>query len=70
MIHLNLLEPPYWIAPEIINKEINLTPAVDIWSIGCIVIEMATTQPPWSNLSKDCSEVIEIISKSQGEFSF
>ncbi|XP_071710246.1 mitogen-activated protein kinase kinase kinase YODA-like isoform X2 [Rutidosis leptorrhynchoides] len=40
---------PYWMAPEIINNNTtgsNL--AVDIWSLGCTVLEMATTKPPWS----------------------
>ncbi len=53
-------------APEIINKQLSLPWAVDIWSIGCIIIEMATSQPPWSNLSRDRQEVIDIISKSNG----
>ncbi|XP_076913656.1 mitogen-activated protein kinase kinase kinase YODA-like [Bidens hawaiensis] len=40
---------PYWMAPELINHSsqgCNL--AVDIWSLGCTVLEMATTKPPWS----------------------
>ncbi|GMP70291.1 hypothetical protein CsSME_00029204 [Camellia sinensis var. sinensis] len=38
---------PYWMAPEVIrNSSGNL--AVDIWSLGCTVLEMATSKPPWS----------------------
>jgi serine/threonine protein kinase len=53
-------------APEIINKSPNLTWAVDIWSLGCIIIEMATKNPPWSNVSTDCKEVIHLIATSKG----
>ncbi|XP_010275625.1 PREDICTED: mitogen-activated protein kinase kinase kinase YODA-like [Nelumbo nucifera] len=38
---------PYWMAPEVI-KNANCNLAVDIWSLGCTVLEMATTKPPWS----------------------
>jgi serine/threonine protein kinase len=36
---------PYWMAPEIINIEeqnANTTPACDIWSLGCTIIELLT----------------------------
>lgn len=42
---------PYWMAPEVIQL-IEASPASDIWSIGCTVIELITGQPPYYELSK------------------
>ncbi|KAK3231474.1 hypothetical protein Dsin_003355 [Dipteronia sinensis] len=53
---LSMKGSPYWMAPEVMlavmqNKSNpDLALAVDIWSLGCTVIEMLTGKPPWSEL--------------------
>ncbi|KAH9487012.1 Serine/threonine-protein kinase BCK1/SLK1/SSP31 [Psilocybe cubensis] len=37
----------FWMAPEAISSEDGYTTKVDIWSVGCIVIEMWTGNRPW-----------------------
>ncbi|XP_041467063.1 mitogen-activated protein kinase kinase kinase 2-like isoform X2 [Lytechinus variegatus] len=39
---------PYWMSPEIINGE-GYGRRADVWSIGCTVVEMLTTKPPWAD---------------------
>lgn len=56
-IDLSLKGSPYWMAPEVLQavmrKDANPEHAfgVDIWSLGCTVIEMLTGKPPWSEFS-------------------
>ncbi|GAB4847016.1 Mitogen-activated protein kinase kinase kinase 5 [Ancistrocladus abbreviatus] len=51
---LSLKGSPYWMAPELMqavmqkDNSTNLALAVDIWSLGCTIIEMFTGKPPWS----------------------
>ncbi|MED6218255.1 hypothetical protein PIB30_025178 [Stylosanthes scabra] len=51
---LSLKGSPYWMAPELmmaaIKKKSNpeIAMAIDIWSLGCTIIEMLTGRPPWS----------------------
>ncbi|GJC79717.1 cytokinesis protein sepH [Colletotrichum liriopes] len=41
---------PYWMAPEIIQLS-GASPASDIWSVGCTVIELLQGKPPYHNLA-------------------
>lgn len=40
---------PHWMAPEVIQS-IPAGRASDIWSLGCVVVEMVTGQRPWAAL--------------------
>ncbi|CAA2989738.1 Mitogen-activated kinase kinase kinase 2, partial [Olea europaea subsp. europaea] len=52
--NLSLKGSPYWMAPELLQSSMqkrassNLAFAVDIWSLGCTIIEMLNGKPPWS----------------------
>lgn len=55
---------PYWIAPEVALRT-GHTFSADIWSVGCVVIEMLTGNPPWSNISKSAKEVLKIVANTK-----
>ncbi|KAF5375200.1 hypothetical protein D9758_000355 [Tetrapyrgos nigripes] len=50
----------YWMAPEVVepDKSKGYDSKVDIWSIGCVVLEMWTGNRPWSGL-----ELLPVIMK-------
>ena len=53
-----------WMAPEIVIEPNNYGIKVDIWSVGCTVVEMLTKFPPWNNLTEP-----QVISKlKNGEY--
>lgn len=51
---LSLKGSPYWLAPELLQSALqkdstsDIALAVDIWSLGCTIIEMMNGRPPWS----------------------
>lgn len=61
----NLAGSPYWMAPEVAQRVGHSFPA-DIWSAGCAVIEMISRRAPWSDISANSKEVLELICCAQG----
>ncbi|GAB2226150.1 hypothetical protein Droror1_Dr00021943 [Drosera rotundifolia] len=70
---------PYWMAPEVVMNQNGNNLAVDIWSLGCTIIEMATSKPPWSQYpgvaaifkignSKDLPEIPDFLSNEAKTF--
>jgi mitogen-activated protein kinase kinase kinase len=45
---------PMYMAPEVIkNEKSGRLGAMDIWSMGCVILEFATGHKPWSNLDNE-----------------
>ncbi|KAL8168235.1 hypothetical protein V2J09_009734 [Rumex salicifolius] len=70
---------PYWMSPEVVMNSNSSNCAVDIWSLGCTVLEMATSKPPWSQYegvaaifkignSKDIPEIPNHLSSTAKNF--
>ncbi|KAG2444433.1 hypothetical protein HXX76_001186 [Chlamydomonas incerta] len=41
---------PYWMAPEVIEMT-QVTSSSDIWSVGCLIVELLTGYPPYFELN-------------------
>lgn len=41
---------PLWTAPEVAKGDSEYNSNIDIWSLGCVVIEMATGKEPWAEM--------------------
>jgi mitogen-activated protein kinase kinase kinase len=53
-MHNSLTGTPMYMSPEIIkNDKRGRHGAMDIWSLGCVVLEFATGKKPWSNLDNE-----------------
>lgn len=50
----SLTGTPMYMSPEVIrNNKRGKHGAMDIWSLGCVVLECATGRKPWSNLDNE-----------------
>jgi mitogen-activated protein kinase kinase kinase len=56
----SLTGTPMYMSPEVIrNSQRGRSGAMDIWSMGCVVLECATGKKPWSNLDNEwCGKVV------------
>ncbi|KDQ63487.1 hypothetical protein JAAARDRAFT_53694 [Jaapia argillacea MUCL 33604] len=53
----------FWMAPEVINsKEKGYNAKIDIWSVGCVVLEMWAGERPWSS-----EEMVAVMFKLYGK---
>ncbi|KAJ7553008.1 hypothetical protein O6H91_06G080600 [Diphasiastrum complanatum] len=54
MLAVSVKGTPFYMAPEIMQPSTTASRSyglpVDIWSLGCTVLEMADGKPPWSNI--------------------
>merc|ERR1712048_1485059 len=48
-----------WMAPEVIQQT-GYGRRSDVWSLGCVVIEMATAQHPWGSFDNPMAAMVKI----------
>jgi serine/threonine protein kinase len=54
----------YWMAPELLKQE-GHSRKIDVWSLGCCLIEMATGQNPWKKECKTFPELLVRLAQKQ-----
>lgn len=59
----SLVGTPHWMAPELIRRQ-PYDEAVDIWSLGITVLEMADGYPPYSDVNDGMKAMLKIITES------
>lgn len=57
----SLTGTPMYMSPEVIkNDKRGRRGAMDIWALGCVVLEFATGRKPWSNLDNEWAIMFHI----------
>jgi len=59
----SLTGSPYWMAPEVVRRSGHGFSS-DIWSIGCVTIEMITGSPPWADKSRQAIAILRLLSET------
>ncbi|KAJ9451418.1 Mitogen-activated protein kinase kinase kinase 2, partial [Diplonema papillatum] len=57
---------PLWMAPEVLTQQ-EYTKSVDIWSLGCTIIEMTTGHAPFSHVDRRQINILQDICDSEKE---
>lgn len=64
-VEMSMKGTPLFMAPEMLLKR-KCGRRVDVWSLGCAVVEMVTTRPPWADAFKHPIEIIEHFNENPG----
>ena len=60
----SVIGSPFWMAPEVIDKS-GYGKSADIWGLGCCVLEMLSSQPPWSEFGSDAKVIMNAITNAK-----
>ena len=66
VIQPSLQDSVFWMAPEVVKQTL-YTLKADIWSAGCLVVEMLTGEHPWAQLTQ-MQAIFEIGSSAKPAF--
>lgn len=55
----------FWMAPEVVRRRKDIGAEADIWSMGCVVLEMFTGEPPWSECGGQAQAIYKIASTKE-----
>lgn len=55
---------PFWMAPEVVLR-VGHNKSADIWSLGCVMIELRTGHPPWSEVGQNAIQVLQAIAQTR-----
>ena len=55
----------FWMAPEVVRRRKDIGAEADVWSMGCVVLEMATGEPPWSGCGGQAQAIYKIASTKE-----
>lgn len=53
----------FWMAPEVVHTQIAYDSKIDIWSLGCVVLEMWSGVRPWFD-----EEAVAVLFKASSSF--
>ncbi|TPP55116.1 Protein kinase domain family protein [Leishmania donovani] len=64
-MHQTVVGSPFFMAPEALREDGSYTGAADIWSVGCLVLELLGREP-WDITGKNIFQIMFRISKEKG----